>query len=286
MTTLIAWAAIDRDSTSAVYMASDSRLSWGEDSRWDSGRKIFASEKFPEILGYTGDALFCTQILSQVTSFIDSCAPLEQLLTLEDKYEYVGELIERAFKAYPTQFCLPNFSILYLTRLGMSWGACTFSWTDKAGWQPKKIHKIPMTWDDVRGKDSFAAAQASIVVFVSDGTGGEKFRRFYNRSDWLTKLPLLSRGIFGAFADFIDLGIDGKTGGKPQISGLYRRFEAQKIGFVDEEGRYLYGILVLPSDYQAQTRWVNRTFENCGSLSGKRIPGEQRQPAPYAKTTG
>lgn len=286
MTTLIAWASIDARDTSAVYMASDSRLSWGECDVWDSGRKIFASEKFPEILGYTGDALFCTQVLSQVISFIDSCAPLERLTELNDKYNYVGELIERAFKAYPTQFCLPNFSILYLIRVEKTWGACTFAWASESGWQTKKIHKVPMTWADVRGVDSFIPAQASAVVFVSDGTGGDEFRRFYNGSEWLAKLPLYSRGIFGAFTDFIDSGRDSKTGGKPQISGLYRRFEAQKIGFVDGDHRYLYGILVTPSDYQARIRWVNRTFENCAPLSGERILGEQRQPAPYAKTIG
>lgn len=285
MTTLISWAAIDDRGTSAVYMASDSRLSWEEYDTWDSGRKIFASEKFPEILGYTGDALFCTQVLSQVISFIDSCAPLARLTELEAKYDYVGELIERAFKSYPTQFCLPNFSILYLTRLGKIWGACTFAWTAQTGWKAKKVRTIPMTWGEVRAIDSFAPVQATAVLFVSDGSGGEKFRSFYNQSAWLAKLPLYSRGIFGAFTDFIESDSDSKTGGKPQIGGLYREFEAKKIGFADGDLRFLYGIHVLPSDYQAEIRWVNRTFENCAPLSGERIAGEQRQPAPYAKTT-
>lgn len=286
MTTLIAWAAIDDRETSAVYMASDSRISWRENDVWDNGRKIFASEKFPEILGYTGDALFCTQVLSQVIAFIDSCAPLSQMMKLDVKFDYVGGLIERAFESYPKQFCLPNFSILYLTRLGKTWGACTFAWTAQEGWQTKNIHRIPMTWAEVHELDSFVVTQASAVIFVSDGSGGEKFRSFYNNSQWIAKLPIYSRGIFGAFTDFIDSASDSKTGGKPQISGLYREFEAKKIGFADGDQRFLYGILVSPSDYQAEMRWVNRTFENCHPLSGDRLPGEQRQPAPYAKTTG
>lgn len=285
MTTLIAWAAIDERGTSAVYMASDSRLSWEEYSAWDSGRKIFASEKFPEILGYTGDALFCTQVLSQVIAFIDSCAPLLEMASLDSKYEYIGDLIDRAFSSYPTQFCLPNFSILYLTRIGMTWGACTFAWTAKSGWQARQVHAIPMSWEDVRAVDDFTVIQARAVVFVSAGSGGEMFRTFYYNSDWFAQLPLYSRGIFGAFTDFIESPIDSKTGGKPQISGLYRQFEARKIGFADSDARYLYGILVSPSDYQSSVRWVNRTFENCGALSGEKIPGEQRQPAPNAKTT-
>lgn len=280
MTTLIAWASIDDRGTSAVYMASDSRLSWEKYDAWDSGRKIFASEKYPEILGYTGDALFCTQVLSQVIAFIDSCAPLSGLTELDLKYDYVESLIERAFSSYPTQFCLPNFSILYLTRVGSTWGSCTFGWAADSGWQPRKVHEIPMTWTEVLAKDAFLPSQAGAVLFVSEGSGGEKFRKHYNESEWLSKLPLYSRGIFGAFTDFIESGKDDKTGGKPQLSGLYRNFEAKKIGFADGDLRYLYGIAVAPNDYQQSVRWVNRTFENCTPLSGTRLPGAQRQPAP------
>lgn len=284
MTTLIAWAAIDSRGTSAVYMASDSRLSWDKTGVWDSGRKIFASERFPEILGYTGDALFCTQVLSQVIAFIDSCAPLSNLTEVDQKFAYIGDLVERAFSLYPTQFCLPNFSILYLTRIGKAWGACTFAWTSESGWKPRKVHAIPMSWDEVEMQGSFKPTQAQMVLFASDGTGGEMFRKYYNTSEWLSKLPIYSRGIFGAFSDFIDSAQDEKTGGKPQVSGLYREFEAKKIGFVDGDNRYLYGVLVSPNDYQGAVRWVNHTFENCAALSGERLQNAQLQPAPYAKT--
>lgn len=285
MTTLIAWAAIDDRGTSAVYMASDSRLSWAEYGNWDSGRKIFASEKFPEILGYTGDAFFCTQVLSQVIAFVDSCEPLAEITSLDEKYAYIGSLIERAFKSYPTQFCLPSFSILYLTRIGKSWGACTFAWTNKDGWQTKQVHSIPLNWEDVRAVDKSLMFQTSAVLFATAGSGGDMFMTYYRESEWFKTMPMYSRGIFGAFTDFIESSEDSKTGGRPQISGLYRNFDAKKIGFVDSDARYLYGIHVLPNDYQPSVRWVNRTFENCAALSGERIPGEQRQPAPNAKTT-
>jgi hypothetical protein len=129
MTTLIAWSAIDQNATTAVYVASDSRLTWGTHGLWDAGRKIFASEKFPEILGYTGDALFCSQVLGQLISFIDTCSPMVALRTHNEKFEKVRALLERAFSKYPQTFCLPKFSILYLTRVGKVWGACTFEWT-------------------------------------------------------------------------------------------------------------------------------------------------------------
>lgn len=288
MTTLIAWASIDEDKTSAVYMASDSRLSWNKLGSWDSARKIFASEKHPEILGYTGDALFCSQVLSQVIAFIDSCAPLQEANDLSEKYERVESLIKRAFSSYPQQFCLPTFSIIYLTRIDSRWGSCTFRWKAGSGWEDKLVHTIPMSWADVRQAGSDIEKQLRAVIFVREGSGGIKFRQFYSNSEWKKKLPLLSRGIFGAFSDFIDTEHgyrDPMTGGVPQVSGLYSKYAAQKIGFVQNSERYLYGIVISPDDYQGDVRWVNRTFETCAPLNGMLIPGGQRQPAPYSKST-
>lgn len=285
MTTLIAWAAIDNRETTAVYMASDSRISRGDSGVWDSGRKIFASEKFPEILGYTGDALFCTQVLGQVVAFIDSCEALAGLTDLEKKYDYVQDLIVRAFKVYPTEFCLPSFSILYMTRVDKIWGACTFSWSADGGWAAKQVHHIPLNWSDVQQGGQNIEAQTDTILFSSDGSGGAKFRNFYKSSKWLEKLSLYSRSIFGAFVDFIDSGVDGKTGGKPQIAGIYRKFEAKKIGFTEGESRFLYGIQLAPTDYGKNVRWVNATFENCESESGMRFADAQPQPAPLSKAT-
>ncbi len=285
MTTLIAWAAIDDKNTSAIYMASDSRLSWDKYGIWDSGRKIFVSEIYPEVLGYTGDALFCSQVLSQVIAFIDSCAPIKNVSDFPTKFERIESLIKRAFSSYPQQFCLPTFSILYLTRIGAQWGACTFNWQAGAGWSDKLIHNIPMTWEEVRRAGKDENSQSRAVLFVSAGSGGAKFRGFYLESEWSKKLPLLSRGIFGAFSDFIEANRDPLTGGTPQLCGLYRDLKATKIGFVKDNERYLYGIAISPDDYQGNVRWVNRTFENCEPRTGELIPGGQRQPAPYFKST-
>lgn len=281
MTTLIAWVAIDQNVATAVYVASDSRLTWGDQGRWDLGRKIFASEKHPEILGYTGDALFCSQVLGQVISFIDTCAPMGMFSTHVEKFQKVRLLLERAFSTYPQSFCLPSFSILYLTRIGKVWGACTFEWKLNLGWSPTVVHPIPVTRQQVSqsgGDDSIQGR--SQLIFVSDGSGGAKFRAFYSESQWSKVLPHLSRGIFGAFCDFIDSGCDPKTGGYPQTSCLYPTMGAQKIGFTEGEGRYLYGIELEADDLENNVRWVNRIFENCEPRTGRLRPGAQRQPAP------
>ena len=58
MTSLLAWVGVDSRHLSSIYLASDSRISWGDVANWDFGRKLFASTKYPEIIGYVGDVLF------------------------------------------------------------------------------------------------------------------------------------------------------------------------------------------------------------------------------------
>lgn len=61
---------------------------------------------------------------------------------------------------------------------------------------------------------------------------------------------------------------------------LYPTREAQKIGFTEGNGRYLYGIQLEADDLDDTVRWVNRTFENCAPRAGRLKPGAQRQPTP------
>jgi hypothetical protein len=58
MTTIVTWAAVDTHGVSSIYIASDSRISWGATTVWDSGRKTFASQDCPFVFGYWGDVLF------------------------------------------------------------------------------------------------------------------------------------------------------------------------------------------------------------------------------------
>jgi hypothetical protein len=71
MTTLISWVGVDSRSASSVYIASDSRISWGSSNCWDTGRKVFASKIRPDVFGYCGDVLFPTQVLGQLIEQID-----------------------------------------------------------------------------------------------------------------------------------------------------------------------------------------------------------------------
>ncbi|MEP2508894.1 MAG: hypothetical protein ABJH72_06030 [Reichenbachiella sp.] len=62
MTLIISWIGVDdkKDGKeiSSIYIASDSRYTWGKAKRYDYGLKVFGSSKHPEIFGFCGDVLF------------------------------------------------------------------------------------------------------------------------------------------------------------------------------------------------------------------------------------
>lgn len=55
MTSLVVWTGVDSRAPASIYLASDSRLSWDNGDTWDFGRKVFASHRYPDILGYYGE---------------------------------------------------------------------------------------------------------------------------------------------------------------------------------------------------------------------------------------
>jgi hypothetical protein len=73
MTTLIAWISYGHSGlATAVYLASDSRITWGsQNNRWDAGRKLFTASTSPHAFGYCGDVVFPSLVLAQVASAID-----------------------------------------------------------------------------------------------------------------------------------------------------------------------------------------------------------------------
>lgn len=116
MTTLISWITYDQRGPASLYIASDSRFSWGNSTYWDSGRKVYFSNKYPDIFGFCGDVIFCSQIMSQITSYIDSCDVFEHTTSSDSRFDLIYKLVKRSFGDYPIKLALNNFQILYATR--------------------------------------------------------------------------------------------------------------------------------------------------------------------------
>src|SRR5690242_2909889 len=112
MTSLVAWIGVDTHGPGSVYFSSDSRISWSADRTWDSGRKLFASKKYPHILGYCGDVTLPVQTLSQITELIDEGLLLRTDDDPEVCVEKVLSVLLEAVKSYPEGAKQP-FDVIY-----------------------------------------------------------------------------------------------------------------------------------------------------------------------------
>jgi hypothetical protein len=73
MTSLAVALAVDSRGPTAIYIITDSRLTWDSTAvqRWDFGQKTFASARTPDVFGFCGEALFPPMILRQTLDQIN-----------------------------------------------------------------------------------------------------------------------------------------------------------------------------------------------------------------------
>lgn len=266
MTSLVAWIAVDSRAPASIYLASDSRISWGTRQTWDYGRKLFASRNYAEILGYFGDVLFPSQVLGQLVYLIDS----DLLFSAEDlpanKWLKIVSVVRQSFEAYPDENARP-FTIVYCGRENSGMAAVfhmyALSWEPNEGWVDKREIDLP--------KES-----GIIGVF---GSGEEVVNRWY--SYWSrTKQKRTSRSVFSAFCDALIGGEDKYSGGAPQLVGIYRQGVAETFGIIYNNRRYLLGLPVDESENLDAVEWRNGLFERCDWRTMKPLEGAQRHSRP------
>lgn len=163
MTSLITWTGIDSRGPASIYLASDSRISWGKQGTWDFSRKLFASTIYPDILGYFGDVLFTSQILGQMVDLIDAQSLFEADVEPESKFAAIMMVFRQAHLTYPKEERRP-FSIFHCSRRGEGMAArfalFELSWDPSTGWQNKDI-PVPLE------KSGLAVARGSGEQSVS-----------------------------------------------------------------------------------------------------------------------
>lgn len=264
MTTLISWITYDQDKQASIYIASDSRLSWKKDTYWNSGRKIYCSNKYPEILGYCGDVLFCSQTISQVITYIDSCDILEKEYSPDKRFDLITELIKRSFGDYPKQFALGSFEIIYVTRIKKyEFAVFSVEWATTSGWKVRCV-KIP----------------GSTGLVTASGSGGKLYEKKYLDEFLTSDIGGYSRSYYSCLCSHIKSEADPLTGGPVQISGLFNQGPAVIHGVLMNGRRYFYGMEVDSNVNINNVRWINENFENCDGMGQNRLEGAQPQPLP------
>lgn len=266
MTTLISWITFCDSKQNSIYIASDSRFSLaGSNGRnWDFGRKIYASNTGPDIFGYCGDVIFCSQALSQLVTYIDSFGLLKHNMPFDKKVTLIFDLLKNSFSSY-TEFIKPtSLEILYATRRDKSnFALCSFSYSGRDGWR----------FEEIRPKETTNLLKVS-------GSGSQHYTEMFNSKYLHSGLESYSRSYFSCLYMHIVSNKDPMTGGPPQVAGIFNRENAILHGVIYENRRYIYGLEVNADWTENKIRWVNQFFENCDGITMERLDAAQRQPFP------
>ncbi len=268
MTLLASWAGVDTHGTASVYIAADSRISWGSMGFFDHGRKVFAFRNSPDILGYCGDVLFPSMVLGQIVEMADHGLLFTPTATCKERYEAVKEKLVQQFLRYPHMtkgIAADLLQILHLSRDpndNTNFSCWLIQWTRKEGWSGQKI-----------------PTPTRSGVFRVLGSGASEFeenlKRYQDGPDHGT-----SRCIFHCFCDTLFNIENTYCGGVPQLVGIYRKPDSAAIayGIIRDKKRYFLGAPVDNPQSCEGIEWRNDLFERCDGSTTKRMLGAQQQP--------
>jgi hypothetical protein len=262
MTSLVAWAGVDSHGPASLYIATDSRISWGRDSTWDNGRKVFAGKNGAEVFGYVGDVLFPSLVLGQIAD-----APANPVIdgsSADARFTAVGDVIQAAFQALPAPEQRP-FQIAHAQRIGEGMKSffrlSSLSWHSGLGW--------------LRSEEHVPSVSNSIVIW---GSGADNVKVWKDRWDSSTQGGT-SRAIFSALCDAIGRDGDPLSGGAPQLVALYRKGPGRVVGIVHAGQPFVFGLPTKLGSEACDLEWRNHLFERCDK-DGHRLPTAKRHLAP------
>jgi hypothetical protein len=264
MTTIAAELSIDSRGPCALYIVSDSRITWKKhDHRWDSGQKTFASSYSPDIFGYSGSAFFPTQILNQITRQIEAGILFDENAHARERHGRWLNTIKRSLENSQNAL-IEDFTLLHGARDSAGMKCKFLLW--KSTWSSKNEK-----WTDDEVKLSSEYSQLMTI----SGTGRESL---VSRISSLSQgeAATTSRHAFQTLFSSIVSGDDKFSGGAPQMVGIYRVKPAQNFGMIWENKRYYCGAeLVAGSNYDS-IEWRNEKFERADGKSRSLLKGAQK----------
>jgi hypothetical protein len=262
MTLLLSWVAKDSRKISSVYIASDSRFTWTKTQKFDYGRKVFALQNSADILGYCGDVLYPTIVLTQLSEMDKHGILFPKNSKNRERVEILFDQLTKRFEEYPSATAMNrSLEIIHVSRDNNTDFICfVYKWTKNRGWS-KKEHVIPNGSDKViilgSGKDEFY----------------RRYLQYYNGNNGKT-----SRALFQCLCHTLLKIQDMQCGGPPQLVGLYNKFNGKNFGIIYENKRYFLGKELEQNEDLNNIEWRNELFERYNGASKKILNGAQRQP--------
>ncbi|SEK55367.1 hypothetical protein [Pacificibacter marinus] len=264
MTTLAVELSVDSRGPCAIYIASDSRITWGDSGkRWDAAQKTFISNTSADIFGYCGSAFVPTQVLNQVARQIEAGILFDARASADERHgRWLNTIKASISNSSSAQFF--DFSILHGARDGVGIG-CTFH-----------LWKSTFTAKSKEWKEKKIPINTEKSYFVSlDGTGASHLRTRIKATDD-TQTKSTSRGAFQQFFQSLKDGDDDFSGGAPQVVGIFRVREPQHFGLVWKDSRYYCGSEVVAGSNFNKILWFNELFERADGRTKKLLKGAQK----------
>jgi hypothetical protein len=268
MTLLTSWIGVDPRGVASIYIASDSRISWGQSAKFDYGRKVFAFNNYPDILGYCGDVLFPSMVLGQIIEMGDNGLLLNEEFDCKQKFEAIKEKLIQIFDKYPHEVS------------GITNDTLQVIHGSREPNNPRKFFCHIITWRKNIGwsGEKFDLSGNSRVIFVG-GSGKTEFEENYSRYE-KGQNKSTSRNVFHSFCDTLFNIKDSACGGSPQLVGIYSKPDsvAKKYGIIKDKNRYLFGSRIDQVHNSDKIEWRNDLFEICDGRTMKKIEKAKSQP--------
>jgi hypothetical protein len=262
MTLLLSWIGKDSRKISSVYIASDSRISWGHPKKYDYGRKVFALKNSPDILGYCGDVLYPAIILNQILEMDREGILFSDKDTNRERVDILFNEITKKFSDYPAEVTMSNsLEIMHISRQKETHFICfVYRWTKIDGWS-KEEYEIPKSSDKI------------IILGSGKNEFYKRYLDYYKGNNGKT-----SRALFQCLCHTLLKIQDLKCGGAPQLVGLYNRYNGKNFGIIYENKRYFLGRELEEDPVINKLEWRNELFERYDGSSLKILGDAQRQP--------
>jgi hypothetical protein len=266
MTLLISWIGVDckegGNRIGSIYIASDSRYSWGQYNNFDLGSKVVGSVNFPEIFGFCGDVTFAKNVLMQLLQRIDNKLLISEDDNHVEKNKKIFNYIEASFNRYPKKVMNEGFTILHGTRIKNQ-----FFCFRTSGKPNTRVTNFQIELPKI-----------SYNIF-SDGSGKVEFdNNLYKWEQERHNNFRTSRAVYHCLEETLEKIKDKRTGGKPQVVGLYRIGNSLTFGILHNGKKFLNGMEIGDDIVTTNVEWRNELFERIDSKTSDLIVGAQRQP--------
>lgn len=277
---LVAWAGVETQGATSAYIAADSRISWGEGNSFDHGRKVFAFRRSPDIVGYCGDILFPTIVLSQITEMVDCGLLFGERATCRDRFDAIKRILVQQFTLYPSMvktITEDTLDIIHISRdivNGTKFECRRLRWTRETGWAPEELKPFPAKSDVLFSLGSGAKEFSTNLTRYYDPT----LKQFHGEPETGT-----TREVFQCFCSTLSKTSDRRCGGAPQLVGIYSGMPPVTYGIIIKDKRYYLGVEIDDAPACRSIEWRNDQFELCDGETRKRLHAAQSQPTVLKK---